>query len=41
MKMEAGITTPVGGTVSRLAISTVEQVQGGDLLVVIGPLQAE
>lgn len=41
MKMEAGITTPVGGTVQRLAISAVEQVQGGDLLVVIGPLQAE
>lgn len=35
MKMEASITTPVGGTVSRLAISAVEQVQGGDLLLVI------
>ena len=36
MKMEASITTPVAGTVSRLAISSVEQVQGGDLLLVIG-----
>ncbi|SDX53091.1 pyruvate carboxylase [Arthrobacter sp. cf158] len=36
MKMEASITTPVAGTVSRLAISAVEQVQGGDLLLVIG-----
>lgn len=37
MKMEASITAPVAGTVSRLAISAVEQVQGGDLLVVIEP----
>ncbi|MDP5226227.1 MULTISPECIES: pyruvate carboxylase [Arthrobacter] len=36
MKMEASITTPVGGTVQRAAISDVEQVQGGDLLLVIG-----
>ncbi|UVJ41034.1 pyruvate carboxylase [Arthrobacter sp. CJ23] len=36
MKMEASITTPVGGTVSRLAVSAVEQVQGGDLLLVVG-----
>ncbi|WP_026535286.1 pyruvate carboxylase [Arthrobacter sp. H14] len=35
MKMEASITTPVAGTVDRLAISKVEQVQGGDLLVAI------
>ncbi|HET8794786.1 MAG TPA: pyruvate carboxylase [Arthrobacter sp.] len=35
MKMEASITTPVAGTVDRLAISQVEQVQGGDLLVAI------
>ncbi|PYI67060.1 pyruvate carboxylase [Arthrobacter livingstonensis] len=35
MKMEASITTPVGGTVSRLAVGGVAQVQGGDLLVVI------
>ncbi len=35
MKMEASITTPVGGTVSRLAVNGIAQVQGGDLLVVI------
>jgi pyruvate carboxylase len=35
MKMEASITTPVGGTVSRLAVDGVAQVQGGDLLVVV------
>ncbi|WP_045732424.1 pyruvate carboxylase [Pseudarthrobacter chlorophenolicus] len=35
MKMEASITTPVGGKVGRLAISAVEQVQGGDLLLVV------
>jgi pyruvate carboxylase len=35
MKMEASITTPVGGKVTRLAISSVEQVQGGDLLIVV------
>ncbi|GER24280.1 pyruvate carboxylase [Zafaria cholistanensis] len=37
MKMEAGITTPVAGTVSRIAITGTAQVQGGDLLVVIDP----
>ncbi|GAA1451778.1 pyruvate carboxylase [Nesterenkonia lacusekhoensis] len=36
MKMEAGITTAVGGTVSRAVIDGVQQVDGGDLLVVIG-----
>ncbi|GAB3073959.1 pyruvate carboxylase [Intrasporangium mesophilum] len=35
MKMEANITTPTGGTVSRVAIGTHQQVEGGDLLVVI------
>jgi pyruvate carboxylase len=35
MKMEAGITTPVAGTVQRVAIATQQQVEGGDLLVVI------
>ncbi len=35
MKMEASITTPVAGKVGRLAISSVEQVQGGDLLLVV------
>ena len=36
MKMEANITSPVGGTVSRVAIGAHQQVEGGDLLVVIG-----
>ncbi|MFT7025724.1 MAG: pyruvate carboxylase [Rhodococcus sp. (in: high G+C Gram-positive bacteria)] len=36
MKMEAAITAPKGGTISRLAIGAVQQVEGGDLLVVIG-----
>ena len=35
MKMEAGITAPAAGTVSRVAISQVQQVEGGDLLVVL------
>ena len=35
MKMEAGITAPQAGTVARLAISAVQQVEGGDLLVVL------
>ncbi|APU17134.1 MULTISPECIES: pyruvate carboxylase [Actinoalloteichus] len=33
MKMEAGITAPKGGTVRRLAIGSVAQVEGGDLLL--------
>ncbi|MGY1823965.1 pyruvate carboxylase [Geodermatophilus sp. SYSU D00079] len=36
MKMEAAITAPQAGTVSRLAIGQVQQVEGGDLLVVLG-----
>ena len=36
MKMEANITTPTAGTVSRVAIGAQQQVEGGDLLVVIG-----
>ncbi len=36
MKMEAAITTPVAGTVQRLAIGGQQQVEGGDLLLVIG-----
>ncbi|HEX5969353.1 MAG TPA: pyruvate carboxylase, partial [Intrasporangium sp.] len=36
MKMEANITTPTAGTVSRVAIAAQQQVEGGDLLVVIG-----
>jgi pyruvate carboxylase len=35
MKMEAGITAPKAGKVSRVAIGAVQQVEGGDLLVVI------
>jgi pyruvate carboxylase len=35
MKMEAAITTPVGGTVARLAIPVTQQVDAGDLLAVI------
>jgi pyruvate carboxylase len=35
MKMEAAITTPVAGTVKRLAIRPTEQVEAGDLLVVV------
>ncbi|HYO35830.1 MAG TPA: pyruvate carboxylase [Geodermatophilus sp.] len=35
MKMEASITAPVAGTVERLAIAPVQQVEGGDLLVVL------
>ncbi|MBO0848935.1 MAG: pyruvate carboxylase [Pseudonocardia sp.] len=33
MKMEAGITAPRDGTVARLAIGAVQQVEGGDLLL--------
>ncbi|MBB3082347.1 pyruvate carboxylase [Geodermatophilus sabuli] len=36
MKMEAAITAPQAGTVQRLAIGAVQQVEGGDLLVVVG-----
>ena len=35
MKMEASITSPVGGTVQRLAIGAQQQVEGGDLLIVV------
>jgi pyruvate carboxylase len=37
MKMEAAITAPVAGTVQRLAIGAVQQVEGGDLVLVITP----
>ena len=37
MKMEAAITAPVSGTVSRLAIGNITQVEGGDLVLVIQP----
>ncbi|MCD7442596.1 pyruvate carboxylase [Streptomyces lincolnensis] len=35
MKMEAAITAPKAGRVSRLAINKIQQVEGGDLLVEI------
>jgi pyruvate carboxylase len=35
MKMEASITAPVGGTVERVAIGTTQQVEGGDLVLVL------
>jgi pyruvate carboxylase len=35
MKMEASITAPKAGTVQRVAIGSVQQVEGGDLLVVL------
>jgi pyruvate carboxylase len=35
MQMEAAITAPVAGTVQRLAIGAVQQVESGDLLVVL------
>ena len=35
MKMEASLTAPRAGTVARTAIGPVQQVEGGDLLVVL------
>jgi pyruvate carboxylase len=35
MKMEAPITVPKDATVARVAVSSTEQVEGGDLLVVL------
>jgi pyruvate carboxylase len=35
MKMEASITAPTAGTVSRVAIRSVQQVEGGDLVLVL------
>jgi pyruvate carboxylase len=37
MKMEASITAPVGGTVERLSFTGTQQVEGGDLVVVLTP----
>ena len=37
MKMEAAITAPVEGVVQRLALADVQQVEGGDLVLVITP----
>jgi pyruvate carboxylase len=39
MKMEAAITAPVDGVIERLAIGETQQVDAGDLLVVIRPAQ--
>ncbi|MHC2997944.1 pyruvate carboxylase [Microbacterium sp. HJ5] len=39
MKMEAAITSPVDGVVERLAITGTQQVDAGDLLVVVRPAQ--
>ncbi|MEW2483116.1 pyruvate carboxylase [Mycobacterium sp. NPDC049093] len=36
MKMEAAITAPQSGTVTRIAVARTAQVEGGDLLVVVG-----
>ncbi|MVU76511.1 pyruvate carboxylase [Nocardia sp. ET3-3] len=40
MKMEAAITAPRGGTVRRVAIAKVQQVEGGDLLVDVNLTEA-
>ncbi len=37
MKMEAAITTPIAGVVERMAIPKTQQVDAGDLLVVVTP----
>ncbi len=36
MKMEASITAPKAGRVTRLAINRIQQVEGGDLLIEVG-----
>lgn len=38
MKMEAAITSPITGRVERLAIGPTQQVEAGDLLVVVTPI---
>jgi pyruvate carboxylase len=37
MKMEASITAPVAGTVERIALRGPQQVEGGDLVLVLAP----
>ena len=37
MKMEASITSPVAGTVQRVALQHSQTVEGGDLLLVVTP----
>ena len=39
MKMEAAITSPIAGVIERLAIPKTQQVDAGDLLVVVTPLE--
>jgi pyruvate carboxylase len=39
MKMEAAITSPVEGVVERIAIGATQQVEAGDLLLVVRPAQ--
>ena len=36
MKMEAALTAPTSGVVQRIAVAPIGQVEGGDLLVVLG-----
>ena len=35
MKMEASITAPPAGTVERVALAGTQQVEGGDLVLVL------
>jgi pyruvate carboxylase len=39
MKMAASTTTPVAGTVRRVAVGPIQQVEGGDLLLVVEALR--
>ena len=39
MKMEASITTPVAGTVERVALDGSRSVDGGDLILVVSPVR--
>ncbi|HEY0249146.1 MAG TPA: pyruvate carboxylase [Gryllotalpicola sp.] len=41
MKMEAAITSPIAGVIERLAVPATQQVDAGDLLVVVRPLTQE
>ncbi|MBM3716313.1 MAG: biotin/lipoyl-binding protein, partial [Actinobacteria bacterium] len=39
MKMEAAITSPVDGTIERIAVRATQQVEAGDLLLTVRPSQ--